>query len=150
MFSQSQDVSKRNHIRLSTAQWNRTEIASNPAQAVSESKRHRMPQTGSHVSRNSKVQMLQVPGARFNRWPRLALKVELLGYAGVRIFASSFGSGQSQVVVHCKSGLGRSMSLLAALAVAFCPGVQGYSRGTNCTQVRHVYGVEGRCRLLGT
>ncbi|CAJ1375520.1 unnamed protein product [Effrenium voratum] len=27
------------------------------------------------------------------------------------------------VVVHCKSGLGRSMSLLAALALAFCPGL---------------------------
>ena len=29
-----------------------------------------------------------------------------------------------KVVVHCKSGLGRSMSLLAALAVAFCPGTR--------------------------
>ncbi|CAK9082506.1 unnamed protein product [Durusdinium trenchii] len=27
------------------------------------------------------------------------------------------------VVVHCKSGLGRSMALLAALAIAFCPGL---------------------------
>eukprot|EP00439_Symbiodinium_sp_Y106_P083623 s699_g23.t2 len=32
-------------------------------------------------------------------------------------------SGHYSVVVHCKSGLGRSMSLLAALAVAFCPGL---------------------------
>ena len=32
-------------------------------------------------------------------------------------------SGSCSVVVHCKSGLGRSMSLLAALAVAFCPGL---------------------------
>ncbi|CAE7312032.1 CDC14 [Symbiodinium natans] len=32
-------------------------------------------------------------------------------------------SGHYSVVVHCKSGLGRSMSLLAALAVALCPGL---------------------------
>jgi len=38
---------------------------------------------------------------------------------------ASAGPAAASVVVHCKSGLGRSMSLIGALAVSFTPGLSG-------------------------
>eukprot|EP00913_Durusdinium_trenchii_P013535 g12706.t1 len=81
-----------------------------------------MPDTGSYDSFFERwgINQLDVPFADGTAPPKKLVSQLISSDTGERCKPEC---DVVSVVVHCKSGLGRSMALLAALAIAFCPGL---------------------------